>query len=291
MGQGVRVPWRFSTDVRPYAERVWDLLAADPTANTVALTSIDHVRAGRRWSGLDRLFGWYADDRGVSGAVSMTPPYDLLLAAVPRSSMPELVDALRAHSMPVPGVVGAAATVEEFATLWVAAARAAGGTLRGELGMRQRLYRLDTLCPPATPPGRAELASASDTVLVANWYAAFQREVGGSPVDVEPIARDAVEQGLIWLWRDPVGKAVALAAHTRIVAAVARVGPVYSPPAWRRRGYGAAVTTACTEAALGAGAGGVVLFTDLANPTSNAIYQRLGYLPLHDHQHVRFTAR
>jgi hypothetical protein len=277
----VRVPWRFSTDVRPYAERVWDLLAADPAANSVALTSIEQVRAGRRWSDKDRLFGWYSDDQGVSGAVSMTPPYDLLLATVPRPSMSELVDALRAHSMPVPGVVGAAPAAEEFATLWVAAARAAGGTLRGERGMRQRLYRMDALCPPAEPPGRAERAAAEDTVLAANWYAAFQREVGTAPVDVEPIARDAIEQGLIWLWRDPVGTPVALAAHTRIVASVARVGPVYSPPVGRRRGYGAA---------LRAGAASVVLFTDLANPTSNAIYQRLGYLPLHDYQQVRFTA-
>jgi GNAT superfamily N-acetyltransferase len=287
----VRVPWRFSVDVRPYAERVWDLLAADPAANSVALTLIDHVRTGRRWSAEDRLFGWYADGRGVCGAVSMTAPYDLLLAAVPPPAMPELVDALRAHAMAVPGVVGAVPTVEEFAALWVAAARAAGGTLRGERGMRQRLYRLDTLCPPAAPPGRAQLASAGDTVLVANWYAAFQREVGTVPVDVEPIARDAIEQGLIWLWRDPVGTPVALAAHTRIVASVARVGPVYSPPAGRRRGYGAAVTTACTEAALRAGAASVVLFTDLANPTSNAIYQRLGYLPVHDYLQIRFTGR
>jgi predicted GNAT family acetyltransferase len=278
------VHWRFSADVRSYAEQVWDLLVAQPAENTVALTTIDHVRGGRRWSDRESLFGWCHDERGVRGAVSMTPPYELLLAEVPESAMSPLVDALRAAEVPVPGVVGVAATVDRFAALWTAATG-----LRVVPGMRQRLYRLGTLrAPNPPPPGRAELAEPVDAVLVANWYAAFQREVGTVPVDVEPIASDAVEQGLVWLWRTPTGAPVALAAHTRVVAGVARVGPVYVPPAGRRRGHGAAVTAACTEGALRAGARDVVLFTDLANPTSNEVYQRIGYLPRHDHQLVRF---
>jgi predicted GNAT family acetyltransferase len=78
------------------------------------------------------------------------------------------------------------------------------------------------------------------------------------------------------------GEAVAMAALTREVAGVVRVGEVYTPPAHRRRGYGGAVTTAVSQAGHAAGATAVVLFTDLANPTSNALYQRLGYRPLGD---------
>ena len=277
--------WRFSADVRPYAAQVWDLLVAQPVANTVALTTIDHVRAGRSWSDQESVFGWFADERGVSGAVSMTPPYELLLAEVPEPTMPALVDALRAAQVPVPGVVGEAAAVDRFTALWTASTG-----LRIEPGMRQRLYRLGTLrAPDPLPPGRAERAEGEDAVLVANWYAAFQREVGTVPVDVEPIASDAVEHGMVWLWRDRVGAPVALASHTRVVAGVSRVGPVYVPPVGRRRGHGAAVTAACTEGALRAGAADVVLFTDLANPTSNEVYQRIGFEPLHDHQMVRFA--
>jgi predicted GNAT family acetyltransferase len=279
------VSWRFSADVRPYATQVWDLLVAHPAANTVALTTIDHVRSGRRWSDRDSLFGWFADERGVSGAVSMTPPYELLLAEVPEPTMPALVDALRAAEVAVPGVVGVAATVDRFAALW-----AASTGQRTEPGMRQRLYRLGTLrAPDPPPPGRVELAEPVDAVLVANWYAAFQREVGTMPVDVEPIASDAVEHGMVWLWRNRVGAPVALAAHTRVVAGVCRVGPVYVPPVGRRRGHGAAITAACTEGALQGGATDVVLFTDLANPTANGVYQRIGYVPEHDHATVRFV--
>ena len=319
------MPWRFSADVRPYAIQVWDLLAADPARYTVALTVLDAVRDGRRRSDVDMLFGWYSDDRDsdapVTGAVCMTPPYELLLAEVPDAATAELVDALRADGVALPGVVGEAGTVDRFVALWTAGTGGTpggvssgppggvsswrsggtpggppggtssgppGGTSSGPPRMRQRLYRLGTVHSPPAPPGEAGLAGPEDVVLVANWFAAFQREAGATPVDVEPIAREGVADRLIWLWRNPSGAVVSLAGRTRVVATVARVGPVYTPPVWRRRGYGAAVTAACTQDALHAGAAGVVLFTDLANPTSNEIYQRLGYLPLHDHQVVRF---
>lgn len=67
-----------------------------------------------------------------------------------------------------------------------------------------------------------------------------------------------------------------------MVAGVTRVGPVYTPPEGRRNGYGTAVTAACTAGALQAGAEHVVLFTDLANPISNSIYQQIGYRPVSD---------
>jgi predicted GNAT family acetyltransferase len=79
-----------------------------------------------------------------------------------------------------------------------------------------------------------------------------------------------------------------MACRHRTAAGVARVGPVFTPPEHRRHGYGAAVTAACTRDALERDADDVVLFTDLDNPTSNAIYQRLGYLPVSDHAVVRF---
>lgn len=87
------MPWHFSDEVEAYAERAWDLLAAHPAQNTVALTVIENVRAGHRWSPKPMLFGWYDTDR-VTGAVSMTPPYGLLLAAVPDHAVDELVAAL-----------------------------------------------------------------------------------------------------------------------------------------------------------------------------------------------------
>ena len=282
------MPWRFSTEPGPYAARVWDVLAADPVAHTVALTVLDGVLSGRRWSDAQMLFGWYADDGPVTGAVSMTPPFELLLVEVPTSALPELVDPLRAQAIPVPGVAGEASVVDRFVQLWTAGGRAAGEPTAVPV-MRQRLHRLDRLRAPAAPPaGAPGRAAVDDIPLVAEWLAAFQREAGSTEVDVRPAARASVGEGLAWLWRDPTDIPAALAARTRVVAGMARIAPVYTPPARRRRGYGAAVTTACARDALHAGAAEVVLFTDLANPTSNSIYQQIGYEPLRDYRVVRF---
>lgn len=91
----------------------------------------------------------------------------------------------------------------------------------------------------------------------------------------------------MYLWTD--GDApVAMAAHSAPVAGVARVGAVYTPPSMRRRGFGTAVTAAASAAAVGAGAAQVVLYTDLSNPTSNAIYRAIGYLPDHDAEERAF---
>jgi predicted GNAT family acetyltransferase len=81
---------------------------------------------------------------------------------------------------------------------------------------------------------------------------------------------------------------MAVAGVSPAAAGVARVGPVYTPPAARGRGYGSAVTATASQAAIDAGASHVVLYTDLSNPTSNAIYQAIGYRPDHDADEVAF---
>ncbi|MFG3505834.1 GNAT family N-acetyltransferase [Streptomyces sp. NPDC047821] len=80
-----------------------------------------------------------------------------------------------------------------------------------------------------------------------------------------------------------------MAAHSPVVAGQARVAPVYTPPALRGRGYAGAVTAAVSRAARDAGARQVLLFADVANPTSTALYQRIGYRPVADHVDIAFT--
>ena len=279
------MPWHFTDEVEAYAERTWDLLAARPAENTIALTVIESVRAGHGRYSKPMLFGWYDTDR-VTGAVSMTPPYGLLLAAVPDHAVDELVAALRASAVSVPGVSGDTATADRFAAAWTA-----GGRLRATTTMRTQLYILGTLRPPVPPPpGRSRLARRGDFETAVDWFRKFQTESGALAVDAELVVRDRLENGLLWLWEDDAGAVVSLAARSRTAAGVARIGPVYTPPEHRRRGYGAAVTAACTRDALEHDADHVVLFTDLANPTSNAIYQEIGYQPVLEQKIVNFEA-
>jgi predicted GNAT family acetyltransferase len=147
--------------------------------------------------------------------------------------------------------------------------------------MRVRLFRLGGLVPPdPVPVGRARVAREPDRALMCRWYQAFLDELGETDGDVAAAVDDRMGYDGIMVW-EVDGEPVSMAAHTRPIAGMVRVGPVYTPPDARRHGYAAGVTAAVSERAR-AVAGEVLLFTDLANPTSNGIYRRLGYVPLQD---------
>jgi RimJ/RimL family protein N-acetyltransferase len=272
------VPWRFSDDVEPYADAVLPLLREDPAAHTVALTVIDTLRQGHRFSDQPMLFGWLADDGGPArGAISHNPPYDLLLCVVP--DVAELAEALRGAGVDVPGVNGTVTTVDRFVAAW------------GEPAtphLRMRLFQLGTLEPPQAP-GSARAATPDELPLAMRWFAAFTQELGLPATEKEARARQQIEEGRLWLWIDSGGEPVSLAGRQVTAEGVARIGSVYTPPEQRGRRYGGAVTAACAADALAHGAGRVVLFTDLDSPAPNAVYQRIGFRPVADHSVVRFA--
>ncbi|MCZ0979452.1 GNAT family N-acetyltransferase [Streptomyces diastatochromogenes] len=157
---------------------------------------------------------------------------------------------------------------------------------------RMRLFRLGELTPPdPAPEGRARLATGADVPLVAAWTREFVAAIGEEPAeDYTAFVTERTSEGRLWLWEAPDGRPVSMAAVSRAIEGQARVHLVHTPPAERGRGYAAGATEAVSRAAREAGVARVLLFTDLANPTSNALYQRLGYRPVTDHLGVRFTS-
>jgi predicted GNAT family acetyltransferase len=195
-----------------------------------------------------------------------------------------LADALADVGRTLPGVNGAASSTAAFAVAWAARTGQASTVVRA-----MRMYQLSELVRPSGVPGGAALAAApADIALVAGWLAAFHDEAqaNGPVEDWHGLAERRAVAGEVHLWHEG-GAPVALAAVSA-AAGVARVGPVYTPPRQRRRGYGAAVTAEATAAALAGGAKQVALYTDLANPTSNSIYQAIGYRPDHDAEERSF---
>ncbi|MFF9840756.1 GNAT family N-acetyltransferase [Streptomyces sp. NPDC020422] len=266
--------WHLTEDPGVFRAAVEGYLAAAPARNTALLTQLD--TAGPR--------GWWADpaDGRVAGAFLVSPPGVPLLGTMPDVAARELPGLLA--DLPegvVSGVRGETATVEAFA-------EADGRPFVRTRGMR--LYRLGgALTPPhPAPPGRARVAGPKDVPLAVAWMREFARDIGEDPdADYTANIEGRVADARLRLW-EVAGRPVAMASVSRVVAGQARVSPVYTPPADRARGYGGAVTCAVSRAALDAGARQVLLFTDLANPTSNALYQRLGYRPLGDHCAVEF---
>ncbi len=273
--------WRLTDNLDTFLDAAGDHLRAEPALHTVPLTVLETVRLSgpSAFGDSPPLFGWHESADGiVDGAFLQTPPFPLLLATLPPASARSLLDLL-ATERKLPAAANVPGPDEvSILTAWAAATGGSGVTR-----MRSRLFRLSVLVPPEpAPPGAARLAEEGDRGLLTDWHAAFARETGaGLPEHAERIVADRLGHHGFMLWEDG-GVPVAMAGLTREVAGIIRVSDVYTPPGHRRRGYGGAVTTAISRAALDAGAAAVVLFTDLANPTSNALYQRLGYRPVTD---------
>lgn len=230
-------------------------------------------------------------DGAVLAAALRTPPYNLILAG-PRS--PQALAALAgAITEDLPGVVGAEPEVHEFAELW---SRQTGVPAR--TNMRQGIYALERVEPPPSAPGSPRVATEDDRELALRWWIAFGEEVlheGGPGRERAPQSVDhrlSSPTGGLLLWEDG-GETVSLAGWGGPTPNGIRIGPVYTPPDLRGRGYATALTAELSQQLLDGRlfAGGrsfCFLYTDLANPTSNKIYERIGYRRIAESAEILF---
>ncbi|MEU4166454.1 GNAT family N-acetyltransferase [Streptomyces sp. NPDC026665] len=280
--------WQLTHDLDAFLARAGDFLRSRPARHTVALTVTEALRRrGMGEYGKDvPVFGALERDGEVRAAFFRTPPYRLNLTALDEPGAEALAALLADAGTEVPGVSADTDTVEVFAGAWARRTGAKAVPLRSE-----RLYRLgDLVVPEPAPPGRPRVADAGDRDLIARWYTEFAEAIGeGTHRDGGAWADDRISYGGITLWEDPEGTPVAMAGATPPVAGQLRVAPVYTPAHLRGRGYAGAVTAEVSRAAVATGVKEVLLFTDLANPTSNGLYRRIGYRPVSDFATYDFT--
>jgi predicted GNAT family acetyltransferase len=272
------MPWHLTDSLEDFTAAADQYLRSDPVRNTVPLTVLEALRQAGPTAFGDAapVFGWHQSVSGATdGAFLQTPPHPLLLTRLPEGSGRDLMELLADREPRAANV--AAEDAAELRHAWTQVTRG-----RIEPHMRMRLYRLAQLTPPDPPPsGAARVARASDYDLLVAWASEFHGETGTGGEDADRTVTDKLSNDGMILWEDG-GRPVAMASLTRSVAGVCRIASVYTPPEHRRHGYGGGATMAVSQQALAAGAVAVVLFTDLANPTSNALYQRLGFRPVAD---------
>lgn len=276
---------RFGNDPVAFIKMAEGFMRADPFSTSVIGVQASNVLAGRRPRGPEDLWVVAFDEGDVVGLAMRTPPLHLFVPRMRREVAHRLADTVAGLDRTLPGVNGEKAAVEAFAERW--------RELNDQVGSVDgpvRMYRLARLRPPAGVPGRARPAGKDDLDRVRAWFVAFQAEAHPQslPRDVAYLAEVRLAAGEVTLWEDG-GEPVSMAACSAPCYGVARVGPVYTPAEFRRHGYGAAVTAASTAGALDNGASYVVLYTDLANPTSNSVYQSIGYVKDHDGLERRFV--
>jgi predicted GNAT family acetyltransferase len=201
----------------------------------------------------------------------------------PTALTPDDADALAAHlaglGHRLPYVSADDRTAAAFAEAWQ---RHTGAI--PSLRQRLHLYRLGTLTPPRPrPEGRGRALGAADHEALLRWCDGFVTAVRETPaIDAASWATSRFADKHFTFWETPDGTPVSLAGATAMLGGMVRVDPVYTPAHLRGRGYAGAVTVEVSRAALAAGATDVVLFTDPANTTSNALYRRIGYVRLTD---------
>jgi predicted GNAT family acetyltransferase len=247
-------------------------LAARPAHHNLIL-SIAHARVD--WPVAGR-YAW-AHERGRVVAVAVQSPETFPAALGPgtRTAVGALAHALADHAPDLPGVVGEAFGAAGFAGEWASVTRA-----RVSPRAAQRLHRATRVRMPSDVPGVLREVDASEVPEVAGWILAFQDETGERAVEreVREEVDHLVRRRSIWCWDD--GGRAAITSSTFACDGVARVRHVYTPPERRRHGYAAACAAGVSALLLGRGADACVLYTQLTNPTANALYRPLGYRPI-----------
>jgi predicted GNAT family acetyltransferase len=183
----------------------------------------------------------------------------------------------------IPGVIGDKELADVFAKRWC---EKYGVTIQST--MAQRIYRLDKVNDVPMPPGKFRVATMDDKELVVKWFHAFHVDIGaearGEPMGDVTIA---LKDGRLFLWED--GRPVSMALKTRPTGRSMSVGGVYTPPELRSKGYATSCVAELSRNILQSGKEFCTLYTDLANPTSNSIYIKIGYEPICDSVQYAFS--
>ncbi|HEX3479723.1 MAG TPA: GNAT family N-acetyltransferase [Kofleriaceae bacterium] len=236
----------------------------------------------------DPQFWTVHEAQRVVAAALRTPPRGLVLSAFdePRWLIALAADALSAGELP--GAMGPTAAVRALADAW--SARTGRAAVRV---VQERIFRLDRVIPQRPAPGHCREIEERDRARLTTWCSAFHAEAlpHAPPIDAEVAAdqmlRRAGRVGYVW---DHAGEPVALAGAGGPTPRGIRIGPVYTPPDRRGRGYASNLVAEVSQRQLASGRSFCFLFTDLANPTSNHIYQAIGYTPVLDVDQYQFPA-
>lgn len=267
----------FTCTSDPVEAREWvsPLVAERPMWLSVVASNIEALVADpsrcqnpRWWVGRD-------DKGAVVAAFMHTPPHPLHVGFATSEQARDLALLLLSEGDDVPGVGGLRAAAQAFAAEWAPSRGAALRTLM-ELGVYDLPYRPRL---PFSVPGRYRRATLADLALTDGWAGDFHHAVAttGAPAPTAP----HIEAGRLGLWEDEAGEPVSMAYASVPGGGVTRVSGVWTPPEQRGHGYASAVVANLSDERMDDGEV-CMLYTDLANPTSNGIYQALGYRRIGD---------
>ncbi len=270
-------------DIDEFEDHALAFLAEREAEHNLFLGICSQIRAGRY---KDPYLVTVEDGDRVVAAAFRTPPFPLGLSQIDASDAIELI-AGHAHRMygTLPGSHGPKTDIGIFAEFW---SQLSGQ--KSHIAMEQRIYEAKEAHLPQNVSGSFRAAHESDRGTLIAFYDGFVADTGtqtNPPADAWVDAHLMQDQSTgVWIWEDD--GVVSMAAYSGPTPNGIRIGGVYTPPQLRGRGYASACVAALTKMLLDAGRRFCFLYTDLSNPTSNSIYQRIGYRPISDVDQYRF---
>jgi uncharacterized protein len=266
-------------DAGEFLERAGGFLLAREAVHNLPLGLCSRLRTHPLLYGEEPYFAVAVEGDDVVGATMRTPPHNLILTAVDDpAALEPLADAAAEAFGSLPGVGGPREPVGRFAEIWETRTGA-----KAEISMRMRIYEAEETRRPEGVAGLMRPYEERDRALVIAWMDAFVDEAMSEPppeTSQEWLERrlDDPDSGIL-IW-EVDGEPVSMGGYGGSTPNGGRIGPIYTPPELRRRGYASALTAELTQMLLDRGRRFCFLFTDLANATSNSIYQQIGYRPV-----------
>jgi RimJ/RimL family protein N-acetyltransferase len=258
-------------DAKKFAERTEGLLSAGLECNVLATVLMTVLEGAHRDPPPIFAIG-VTEQEVVSFAAMRTPPWPLLSSPLEPAHAEALIDSWLQHDPDVPALSGPPETARAIAAAWE---RRTGGTSRQTFSEAMHVLT-EVQDPPRPAPGTLRLPRADERDVLVRWTEEFIAETGlvGAAQAQQMVDTRLRQQGLL-VWDD--GQPVSLVGVNPAVAGVVRIGPVYTPRPFRRRGYAGSAVAAVSRRALAGGAERCMLYTDLTNRTSNKIYAEVGY--------------
>ena len=271
---------RTHQDVRAFLDRAEDWLLGEEERYGLVLSIAYQVLSGVHryhkpiyWATVEQESS--GRRAKIVGCAFRTPPHKLGVTELPESAIEPLVSSLRETYLAVSGVGGPERTATALARAWTE--RFAEKWL---IDHHQRLHSLTKVRKPSTPaPGELRPALPAGVPVARAWMSGFIRETRSNHVGADTAAR-LIEQRRLYFWVD--GEPRCMVGAVRETPNTAGVAAVYTPPPFRNRGYASVAVATLSRQLLEAGRSSCFLYADLANPTSNSVYRRIGYEPIDD---------
>ena len=282
-------------NLQTFYSDVYEILMADEAQNMLILGNLIIGYEGADALGWRDSANWImatvAENNDIRLVALMTPPFGLTMYAtggtVDLAAAKCLADGLVDAGISVPGVVTEKSSAEVFAEAYCGASK-----MTHSITFSQRIYELQAVSPEVPKIGHFRAAHENDLSFFPYWSMDFAAAAGiASPEnaissDIEQY-RYHITSGKLYILEDS-GLAVSMSKIARQSENVAGIGYVYTPPYLRGKGYASSITAQISQFCLDNGSKSCVLYTDLANPTSNSIYQKIGYVPICDSLEIKF---